>query len=151
VTDTYLHYYTCHAPCRWTATFAHKTTDRHVRCQCGRFMVFSFSRPIETEEQRKLAARGIVLHSPHARQPWDCRRCGDAQGAESPQYFPAGGFTPCCGNCKDALGLNAQLATLAEKIARLTPAEEAELAALVVVAKRIQQRINERQPVAAGE
>jgi hypothetical protein len=58
-----LHFYRC-SQCHTTATTGVKRTpDLHLRCNaCFRWMAFLWSLPIETDEQRGLAARGLVYN-----------------------------------------------------------------------------------------
>lgn len=82
---TELHYFAC-SLCK--TVMATVLKSRYRNCNgCFRWMKFQFTVPIETDEQRAIAARGTVFN-PHPQpiEPWVCHRCGKTFTVESYRY-----------------------------------------------------------------
>ena len=99
-----IHFFTC-SWCKSTATCTVLAEDTHIDCPlCHRWMAHKFSYAVQTDEDRALAARGLVLNRHIADNPFRLRPCTQCK-----KRVPAHGMidlsaagTFCSAGCADA-------------------------------------------------
>lgn len=141
-----LHYFRCNRVCKGVTVVAF-FPGNYYRCGCGSQAVYQFSVPVETDEQKAIHAKGVVLN-PYRLPPvpWSCVRCGDEKTGNMPIYRADGKVCKACYDVEMEPEIEASRVHYAEYMKRkaeLEAAKDAERAAFLRRLAEEEQSINQ--------